>query len=321
MSSMRSRELKNMQDNYRHLDDFIKYMHDRRSGSDMTSDSYYRDISRFLAFLEDNEIDDLNKVDKNVVYDYINLLRSGKITRGKISNSTYARNLSSLRSFYRYLGQRHIVDENPFVLFRKVHVEKHLPDVLTFDQIERILDVFDLDKPLDIRNRCIIETIYACGLRISECCNLKMSDIDRKEMVVRVIGKGNKERIVPYYPRLNELIDLYVSEYRNEYAKDGYEYLFVNSRHEKISPRTVQLLLEEVKIRAGLSIDLHPHMLRHSFATHLLDNGADLRTVQELLGHENLSTTQLYTHLTYDRLKKTVEDAHPHSRKNEEERQ
>lgn len=303
-----------MADLYETLNEFLLYIDDKRSGSSATADSYRRDISRFLMFLEEQGIDDLSAVDKTVVFDFIQELRSGTITRGKISNATYARNLSALRSFYRYLCERHICEENPFLQFRKVHTEKHLPDVLSVEQLERIFDVFDLADPLDVRNRCILETIYACGLRISECCDLKLSDIDRKNRILRVIGKGNKERMVPYYPRLNELIDLYIRMYRNEYAPDGFPYLFVSGRHGKISPRSVQLLLEKVKISAGLEVDLHPHMLRHSFATHLLDNGADLRSVQELLGHQNLSTTQLYTHLTYDRLKKAVNDSHPHSK-------
>lgn len=303
-----------MPDLYETLDDFISYMHNKRSGSERTADSYYRDVSRFIRFMEKEEIDSFAEVDKNTVFDYINELRSGKISRKKISNSTYARNLSALRSFYRFLCERHICEENPFLLFRKVHVEKHLPDVLTLDQIERLMDVFDLNDPKDVRDRCILETIYACGLRISECCDLRLDHVDRRSMVLRVIGKGNKERIVPFYPRLNELIDLYIKMYRSQYADSSFPYLFVSKRHGKVSPRSVQLLLENARIKAGLSIDVHPHMLRHSFATHLLDNGADLRTVQELLGHENLTTTQLYTHLTYDRLKKAVDSAHPHSK-------
>ena len=296
------------------LDGFIAYLYDKRSGSDKTSDSYRRDIERFIHFLEEENITSFREVDKDVVFDYINLLRSGKISRGKISNATYARNLSALRSFYRYLCERHICEDNPFLLFRKVHVEKHLPDVLTFDQVDQLLNVFDLDDPLQVRNRCILETIYACGLRISECCDLLVDQIDHESMILRVIGKGNKERIVPYYPRLEELFELYMKMYRNEYAYEGFPYLFVSQRHGKISPRSVQLLLENARIKAGLAIDVHPHMLRHSFATHLLDNGADLRTVQELLGHAHLSTTQLYTHLTYDRLKDAVRSAHPHAK-------
>ena len=299
---------------YRILDDYIAYIYDKRSGSSATADSYYRDIARFIEYLKDNNIDDFNDVNKNIVFDYIRQLRSGEITRGKISNSTYARNLSALRSFYRYLNERHLADSNPFLQFKNVHTEKHLPDVLTLDQIERLLDCFDLDNPIEIRNRCILETIYACGLRVSECCDLLIENVDRRQMIIRVIGKGNKERIVPYYPRLNELIDLYVEKYRNDIAKDDTHFLFVSNRGTRITPRSIQLILDDAKIKAGLEIDVHPHMLRHSFATHLLDNGADLRSVQELLGHENLSTTQLYTHLTYDRLKKAVDTSHPHSK-------
>lgn len=303
-----------MEDLYKTLDNFIAYIYDSKSKSKATSDSYYRDIARFIEYLKENGIDDFNDVDKNIVFDYIQLLRSGQITRGKISNVSYARNLSSLRSFYRYLNVKHISNQNPFKLFKNIKTEKHLPDVLTFDQIERILDCFDLEKPIDVRNRCIIETIYACGLRISECCDLLIDNIDEKNLILRVIGKGNKERIIPFYPRLAELMELYKKVYRDEFAKGDVKYLFVSSRGSKVSPRSVQYLLEEVKIKANIPVDIHPHMLRHSFATHLLDNGADLRTVQELLGHANLSTTQLYTHLTYDRLKNTVDKAHPHSK-------
>ena len=299
------------------LDDFIRYLSAKRTGSEKTADAYRRDIRRFIYYLKDKGISSFNDVGKDESFDYISLLRSGRITRGKISNSSYSRNLSSLRSFYKYLVMMHEADHNPFTLYKKIHVEKHLPDVLTFDQIETILSVFDLDKPMDVRNRTIIETIYACGLRISECCDLKLSQIDRQSMILRVIGKGNKERIIPYYPRLNELFDLYEEKYRCLYDKGNSEYFFLSKRGGRVSPRSVQLLLEETGERCGLNVSIHPHMLRHSFATHLLDNGADLRTVQELLGHANLSTTQLYTHLTYDRLKSTVSKAHPRSGRNQ----
>ncbi|MBQ6478288.1 MAG: tyrosine recombinase XerC [Erysipelotrichaceae bacterium] len=299
---------------YELLDEFITYIKDKGSGSEATADSYGRDIRRFIEYLDEKGIDDFSKVEKDTVFDYISELRTGRITRGKITNSTYARNMSSLRSFYRFLCERKICGKNPFLSFKKIHVEKHLPDVLTIDQIRRILDVFNMEDPIEIRNRCIVEIIYACGLRISECCNLKLSNLDRQQMLVRVLGKGNKERLVPYYPALNDILSLYLKEYRSKYADYGFDYLFVSTRRGRISPRSVQLLLEEVRKKAGLEIDIHPHMLRHSFATHLLDNGADLRTVQELLGHENLSTTQLYTHLTFDRLKNAVKKAHPHAK-------
>ncbi|MBQ1478103.1 MAG: tyrosine recombinase XerC [Erysipelotrichaceae bacterium] len=293
---------------------FISYMKEKRSGSAQTADAYSRDVTRFLDYLKEKGISDLKEVDKLTVYDYIEELRSGKITRGKISNATYARNMSALRSFYRYLSLNHIVEDNPFLSFGNIHVEKNLPDVLTFEEVNNLFDSFDLEDPLEVRNRTILETIYACGLRVSECSGLLLDHVDRKEGILRVTGKGNKERIVPYYPRLGELFDLYLSMYRNETAKKDCPYFFVSNRGEKISVRSIQVMLEESRVRAGIRIPVHPHMLRHSFATHLLDNGADLRSVQELLGHENLSTTQLYTHLTFDRLKKAVNDAHPHSK-------
>lgn len=301
---------------YKTLDDFIKYLSGKRTGSKKTEDAYYRDIARFIEYLESENIKDFNDVGKNESLAYISLLRSGKISRGKISNSTYSRNLSALRSFYKYLIAFNKADHNPFTQFKKIHIEKKLPDVLTFDQVLTILSSFELDKPLELRNRVLIEMMYACGLRISELCDLKLSQLDRDNLVVRIIGKGNKERMVPYYPSLDKLITRYLNEYRSLYAKEDCEYLFVSKRGDKISPRSVQLLLEEVRVKNGLNINLHPHMLRHSFATHLLDNGADLRSVQELLGHENLSTTQLYTHLTFDRLKKAVASSHPHSKNN-----
>lgn len=296
------------------LDNFIDYFKIKRSGSLDSLDSYYRDISRFINYLEDNNFKSFDDVKKEDVLEYVNILRNGSITKTKISNSTYSRNLSALRSFYKYLIEIEEANSNPFMLIKKVHVEKHLPDVLTFNQIETILDSFDLTKPLEIRNRCIVETIYACGLRVSECTNLLIDNVNLKDCYLTVIGKGNKERMIPFYPRLKELIELYIDEYRNVYQKDS-PYLFVSNRGDKITPRSIQMILDSVRIKANIPFSLHPHMLRHSFATHMLDNGADLRSVQELLGHENLSTTQLYTHLTFDRLKKSVNDAHPHSNK------
>ena len=298
---------------YKTLEAFLDYFDTKRSGSLQTKDAYRRDISRFISYLEEEKIDDFNKVDRKVIMDYTSKLRSGEFSNKKISNSTFSRNLSSLRSFYYYLLETHVVDSNPFLLFKKIKVEKHLPDVLTFDQIVTLLDSFDESKPMELRNRCIIETIYACGLRISEACNLKLSNIDFNNLTINIIGKGNKERLAMFYPNLKEHLNKYIKEYRNTIKTDT-DYLFINNNGKQMSPRSVQLMLDESSVKANLPIHVHPHMLRHSFATHLLDNGADLRAVQELLGHENLSTTQLYTHLTYDRLKSTIIKAHPHSK-------
>ena len=294
------------------LDNYIYYLNNHRSGSKNTSESYYRDISRFIAFLKEHEITDFAQVTKQTVYEYVEALRKGQITSCEISEATFARAMSSLRSFYRYLNEIDEVKTNPFLL---VHFSKHrakLPDVLTFDQIERLFASFDIDNPSELRDRTILETIYACGLRVSEALNLNLTDIDLDEMILKVTGKGNKERYLPFYGRLRDLLIMYLNDYWSIYALEDNDALFINLRGQRITARSVQMSLEKHSALANLPMNVHPHLLRHSFATHLLDNGADLRVVQTLLGHENLSTTQIYTHLTTERLKKVVNEAHPH---------
>ena len=291
------------------LDDFLNHILSTRSGSKATYDAYKRDIARLITYLNKKNISSFNDVNKYEAMEYLNYLRSGKITKGKIKNSSYARNLSSLRTFYKYLLINKIVDHNPFISFKNIKESKRLPETLTFEQIESLLAIFDLNDEKQIKDRAIIETIYACGLRVSELCDLKLEGLDQTQMIVKVKGKGNKERIIPYYPRLNELLEEYLQKYRNKYAKS--DYLFVSTRGDKYTPRSVQLLIDKAATSANLKVHVHPHMLRHSFATILLENGVDLRSIQTLLGHKNLSTTQIYTHLSYDKLKKTVEESLP----------
>ena len=297
------------------IDDFIASLKVTRSGSKATMDAYARDINRLAVFLETNGIDDFNRVDKFVAMEYLNYLRSGNITEKKISNATYARSLSALRSFYRYLMDNGICDHNPFIYFKNVKLSRKLPEVLTFNQAESILNTFDMSDDKGIRDRTIIETIYACGLRVSEACTLKSASIDFNQTIIHVIGKGNKERIVPYYPRLNTLLKMYIEHYRNAHVKDECDYLFINHNGKRISPRSIQMILDRAAADAKLKMHVHPHMLRHSFATLMLEEGADLRSIQTLLGHENLSTTQIYTHLNYDSLKKTVDESLPLAKK------
>ena len=288
------------------LEQYIKSLAITHSGSKNTSESYDRDISGFVNFLEEKNIHSYEDVTKDDLYEYIGIYRSKKI-----SNATYSRFLSALRSFYRYLNTNCGITNNPVSSIRGAKVKRELPDILSFDDVERLLDVFDLDSSTELRDRTIIETIYACGLRLSEVTSLNLDDIDLRNMTLRVIGIGSKMRIIPFYPRLKELIIRYLNEYRIQFDGDA---LFVSLRGTRISNRAIEKMLDKKSVEAGIKINVHPHILRHSFASHLLDNGADLRTVQELLGHENLSTTQTYTHLTLDRLKKTVNKAHPHSK-------
>ena len=303
----------------RSLDRFLDYIRLSRTGSSDTEDAYRRDIERFLEYLRDNRISSFEKVGKEDISDYVMKLRSGEIGGVPLSNSSYARALSSLKSFYRYLNRSEGVSANPVRMFKGVSSRRKLPEFLTFEQMETLLDWFDLDDPAQIRDRCMIEVMYACGLRVSECASLLLDKINLNERYLIVLGKESKERMIPFYPRCEQLIRLYLEESRPLFmaGQEEHGFLFVNRRGKPISARSIQMLCEKSCEAAGLAVHVHPHMIRHSFATHLLDNGADLRIVQELLGHENLSTTQIYTHVTQDRLQKAVDLAHPHSKRNQ----
>lgn len=295
-------------------DEFVEFIVARRSGSPATADSYGRDLERFAAYLAEKKITDFGQVDKAVMLDYVTLLRSGKITRGKISDSSFSRMLSTLRSFYHYLIRYKGVKVNPTRGLRAPKLNRTIPEFLTFDQMMTLFDSFDLNDPAALRNRAILETMYACGLRVSEVCSLTLAELDLNERILTVTGKGDKQRIVPFYKRLRTLLTRYLRDSRALYLKEEHGFVFVSQRGAPITPRAVQLILAQAGQDAGLNQPLHPHILRHSFATHLLDNGVDLRTVQELLGHSSLSTTQIYTHVTVDRLKQSVDAAHPHSK-------
>lgn len=300
----------------RALDRFLAHLKMARTGSEDTQDAYRRDIERFLNYLEEEKITSFEKVTKAIVSDYITKLRSGDIGGKALSNSSYSRNLSALRSFYRYLNKYEGIENNPVRMFHGAQEKRKLPEYLTFEQMETLLNHYDLHKPVDLRNRCIIEVMYACGLRLSECANLEIRKINLEENYLQVLGKESKERMVPFYPRCGQVIRLYLRDSRPSFMKqEEHGYLFVNQNGRKLSTRSIQEICEKGALEAGLTMHIHPHMIRHSFATHLLDNGADLRIVQELLGHENLSTTQIYTHVTTDRLKKVVEAAHPLGKK------
>lgn len=299
------------------VDDFVEFMVARRSGSRNTADSYRRDLRRFTAFLRKRGVDDLEKVDKSCLFDYITLLRSGDITRGRISDSSFSRMLSSLRSFYHYLNRYRGIKNNPVRGIHSPKTSRAIPQFLNFEQMNELFDSFQLEDPAQLRNRAILETMYACGLRVSEVCGLRLGEVDLQERMLKVTGKGDKQRIVPFYRRLQEVLQRYLSESRPRFMKQEHGVLFVSQRGAPLTTRAVQQILKQAGIRAGLNQPLHPHMLRHSFATHMLDNGADLRSVQELLGHSSLSTTQIYTHVTMDRLKKSVDQAHPHAQEEE----
>lgn len=298
-----------------YVENYLRFVNSTNTGSKHTLDAYSRDVCEFIQFLNAESITHLNDVDRFVVNNYIMHLREKMTRNGMLKNTTIARKLSTLRSFYRYLNQYSDVSNNPFIYIKTPKKAKKIPEFLFYHEMETLLDSFDINKKEDVRNRLMVEVMYACGLRLSELCNLKMEDISFADDFIRIIGKGDKERIVPFYPSLEKNIKYYVKAVRSLWVKDlDNPYVFVNQRGDKITPRGVQYILDKAVINAGLDIHVHPHMLRHTFATHLLDNGVDLRVVQELLGHASLSTTQIYTHVSQERMKAVYESAHPRAK-------
>lgn len=299
-----------------YLEAFLQHKKVSLSGSEETQDAYRRDIKHFLDFLEKIKFEDVLKVDKYIMLDYISELRSENTAKKVISNATFSRHLSSLRSFFVFLNQHYEMPLNPMTGYKGVKIQRKLPDFLMYNQMHDLLMSIDTSTIVGKRNRAILEIMYACGLRVSEVSSLKLSNIDFSSNTLVVSGKGNKMRMVPFYPRACEVLKDYRDFARNEMLKaKKHDNFFVSQIGAPITSRAIENIVNKVATDAQVNYEVHPHMIRHTFATHLLDNGADLRMVQELLGHENISTTQIYTHLSSDRLKKSYNEAHPRSKK------
>lgn len=277
-----------------------------------TIEAYHHDIKRYIDFLSSQSINDLNINDNIVINTYITKLRLGKLSEEGLGASTISRNLSSLRSFYYYLIEFHNFDNNPFLNIRQIKQEKPLPDFLYYNEIELLLDSIEVVDFLSLRNKLMLEMMYGCGLRVSEVTDLKTAYINIEDRYLKVVGKGSKERILPFHRDIQELLKTYYKQRSNKGIES--DYLFLNNRNQQLTSRGVQYILDKVVEKSSLNKKVHPHMLRHSFATHLLDNGADIKVVQELLGHSNLSTTQIYTHVSIDTLKDVYNKAHPRNR-------
>lgn len=296
------------------LQRFLDYHQSMNTGSIHTLDAYRRDIYEYYDFLMQEGIEDLEDVDRNVVMNFISSLRMKDGQYGTLKNSTIARKLSSLRSFYRYLNEYIGVKNNPFLYMKSPKQGRRIPEFLFLDEMELFLNSFDEHDDAAIRDKAMFEIMYACGLRVSEVVNLRFGDIDFHDQILRILGKGNKERIVPFYQRAGDQIQYYAQHVRSKWVRKEHGYVFVNQRGEKMTTRGVQYRMQQQANRCDLHVHIHPHMFRHSFATHLLDNGADLRLVQELLGHASLSTTQIYVHVSKERLKNAYFAAHPRAK-------
>lgn len=295
---------------------FLQYIDQLNTGSTHTHEAYDRDIEDFLQFLKLESIDSLDQVDRIVVMNYVAYLRDKMTRNGQMKNTSIARKLSSLRSFFRYLNEFVGIQGNPFLYIKSPKTPRRIPEFLFYDEMDLFLSSFDTEEPAGLRSRAMFELMYACGLRVSELTSLTIRDIDLREGILRISGKGDKQRMVPFYEEAGELVKRYLSEVRPLWVKGSkHSIVFINQRGDGLTPRGVQYLMQKQADDLSMSIHIHPHMFRHSFATHLLDNGADLRIVQELLGHASLSTTQIYVHVSQERLKNVYESAHPRAKK------
>lgn len=291
----------------KYLSEYLEYLKYQKNYSDETIHSYSIDIEEFLDYIN-SECINICEVGYDVVKAWlINL------DEKKNKSTTVSRKISSLRGFYKYLINNKVIDSNPFSLVSLPKKERHLPRFFYYNELEEMFQVPKLNTALGQRDRLLLEMLYATGVRVSELVNIKVSDINGEE--IRVLGKGNKERIVEFGDYAESILELYLNEgYKSLNVKKS-EYLFLNNRGGKLTTRGVRYILDNIINKTTIDKKISPHMLRHTFATHLLNEGCDLLTVQELLGHESLTATSIYTHITNDRLKEVYFKCHPRAKK------
>jgi len=300
------------------FDRYIKYyLEAEKNASPYTVRNYKDDLLDFLYFLKKKKIDPLDesKVDRHVMRDYLSHLAERGIAKASI-----ARKLSAIRSFFRYLVREEIIPKNPIEQVSSPKLDRRLPSFLTKEEMEKLLGAPDLSTPLGQRDQALLELLYASGLRVSELTGLTPEQVDLNSNEIRVWGKGSKERMVLMGEPAAGALKNYIGEGRNQLmGKKKSSALFLDRYGQRLTERSVQRLLEQYAKKAGIGKRVHPHMLRHTFATHMLDGGADLRVVQELLGHARLTSTQIYTHVTKGQARKVYLSAHPLAREKKDE--
>lgn len=293
------------------LEKYLHYLSYRKNYAENTILNYEKDLTFFLEFLEEKKISSLSKIKYSLLRQYLEYLYHKKYTASSIN-----RHISSLKSFFHYLEVEEIIKENPTLLLSSVKKEKKLPKYIGYNDLEHFLLLPDISTPLGQRDSALLELLYSTGVRVSELVSIRLKDIELSEGRIRIKGKGDKERYVLYGEVCKEKMLRYVREGRNQLLKGGKsEFFLLNKNGRELTTRGVREIINRLLVQGGESMHISPHMLRHTFATHLLNEGADLRTVQELLGHENLSTTQIYTHITNDRLKSVYLHSHPRAHK------
>ena len=293
------------------INDYLAYLKDIKRYSEFTVENYERDLKSFKKYLDDDGELSYLTIDKYQIRDYISL----KLQNNSLKQKSLNRHLSALRGFYSFLVDNKQIEANPFTLIRSLKVEKKLPQVLSEGQIKELYNYkTSKDDLLNYRNQLMIRLILDSGLRLSELINLKLSNINIEENMLFVRGKGNKDRFTFYTNETKEMLIYYLENIRNKLINENTEIVFLSKQGLPINKRTFEKMLLKIKLRDS-SISLHPHLLRHTFATRLLEEGADLKMVQELLGHESLSTTQIYTNISDTKLQNIYINAHPLSKK------
>ena len=292
------------------LDEYHIYLKMEKSLSENTIEGYERDLKKLFSYLADAHILPEDAEDRHL-RDFI--IETGEIG---INERSLARLISSIKSFYKFLIYKDKITIDPTELIQSPKIGLRLPDVLTLSEIDSIIEAIDLSKPEGHRNRAIIEVLYGSGLRVSELINLRISNIYFNDGYMLVEGKGNKQRLVPISDESKKQIDFWLNDRNHLNIKKGHEdYLFLNRRGCKLTRMMIFTIVKELAVIAGIHKNVSPHTFRHSFATHLLENGANLRAIQQLLGHESITTTELYTHIDVHFLRKTILEFHPMNQK------
>lgn len=292
------------------IDNFISELKYQKNYSDHTCKNYYKDLIEYNEFLT---IENIKYSDMNYDLSLNYLIFLNKKDNSKASIS---RKLSSLRTFYKYLVKENKVHENPFLLVSSPKKDKRIPKFINYNNLEEIFDVPDISTPIGQRDRLILEILYASGVRVSELVSIKLNDIDLNKKTILILGKGSKERVVSFGEYALEIINMYINDGRSILLGGlKSEYLIVGKNKKNLTTRRVEQIIDDIIKKTSLKMNITPHMFRHTFATHLLDNGCDLLAVQELLGHESLASTEIYTHVSNEHLREVYLKCHPRNRK------
>lgn len=288
-----------------YLKDYLDYLKIDKKYSNNTILSYKANLKHFLNYLKK----DVTKTNKKDLDEFLSLLN-----KENKKTTSIAHYITVIKEFFKFLEKEEWLTNNPSIYLEMPKLRHHLPNVLSEDDVLKILDI-NLNNKYDYRNKAMLELMYSTGIRISELLDIKVHDINIHEATLKVMGKGSKERILPLGDYALYYIKIYLENYRSELIKKEYsDYLFLNSRGSRLSRQAFFKLIKEIAIKKDINVEFSPHTLRHSFATHLLKHGADLRSIQELLGHSSLSTTQIYTHIVDEQIKKDYNESHPHGK-------